>query len=57
MVPGDQILITLNMYLPCDCIIIEGEVLVNECTITGESIAVHKESIINSEDQDRILGE
>lgn len=45
------------MFLPCDCILIEGEVLVNECTLTGESIPVHKESIANSKDLEFTLGE
>jgi cation-transporting ATPase 13A3/4/5 len=30
------------MTMPCDCILISGEVYVNEVTLTGESIPVPK---------------
>ncbi|CAD8136104.1 unnamed protein product [Paramecium octaurelia] len=45
LVPGDVIQIFCNQILPCDCLILTGEVLVDEQSLTGESIPVQKEHV------------
>jgi len=47
IVPGDIIVITNQMRLPCDAILIAGEVLVDEAVLTGESIPVPKSAVID----------
>jgi cation-transporting ATPase 13A3/4/5 len=42
LVPGDLIRIERNMMMPCDCILIKGDVMVNEASLTGESIPIPK---------------
>lgn len=42
LVPGTIIMIKPNIKLPCDCILLEGECLVDEASLTGESVAVVK---------------
>ncbi|XP_078523062.1 putative cation-transporting ATPase 13A4 [Lissotriton helveticus] len=43
LVPGDVILLPGNkLYLPCDAILINGSCIVNEGTLTGESVPVKK---------------
>jgi magnesium-transporting ATPase (P-type) len=42
LVPGDKFLITEGMILPCDAILMNGKVLVDESMLTGESIPVCK---------------
>jgi cation-transporting ATPase 13A3/4/5 len=42
LVPGDVFVLNDNMMVPCDCILLSGEVFVNEVTLTGESIPVPK---------------
>ena len=43
LVPGDVILIHTNQILPADCVLLSGEVLVNESTLTGEAAAMAKD--------------
>ena len=45
LVPGDVIILKHYMIIPCDGVIIEGSVVVNESMLTGESIPINKESI------------
>ena len=45
LVPGDVILIHTNQILPADCVLLTGEVLVNESTLTGEAAAMAKDRI------------
>jgi len=45
LVPGDVIILKHSMIIPCDGVIIEGSVVVNESMLTGESIPINKESI------------
>ncbi|CAD8054516.1 unnamed protein product [Paramecium sonneborni] len=45
LVPGDIVQIFCNQILPCDCLILTGDVLVDEQSLTGESIPVQKEQI------------
>ncbi len=37
------------MQIPCDCILITGDVVLNECMLTGESIPIPKIAIYASE--------
>ena len=47
LVPGDVILIHTNQILPADCVLLSGEVLVNESTLTGEAAAMAKDRVKN----------
>ncbi|XP_065649691.1 polyamine-transporting ATPase 13A3 isoform X2 [Hydra vulgaris] len=53
LVPGDVLVIPLNgMELPCDAILLNGQCIVNESSLTGESIPSNKIAIeeeLNSE--------
>ena len=40
--PGDIIKITDGMEIPADCVLIKGNVLINESSLTGESIPIFK---------------
>ena len=40
--PGDIIRIEPNSTLPCDCILLSGDVLMNECKLTGETVPIIK---------------
>lgn len=40
--PGDLLILEENQILNCDCAIIEGNVLVNEATLTGQDIPIPK---------------
>jgi cation-transporting ATPase 13A3/4/5 len=42
LVPGDLLVISGNMTLPCDCVLLSGETLMSESMLTGESIPVSK---------------
>ena len=42
LVPGDLILLKNNLKLPCDCQIVQGEALMNEMALNGESIPFRK---------------
>ena len=42
LVVGDLITITENMMIPADCLLLSGQVRVNEATMTGESAAATK---------------
>ena len=53
IVPKDLIIIEENLTLPCDCILLSGDVLINECSLTGESLPITKTPIkdrINEKD-------
>jgi len=41
-VPGDIIVIENKSMIPCDCILLSGELMMNEASLTGESIPVPK---------------
>lgn len=40
--PGDIIRLEPNSTLPCDCILLSGDVLMNECKLTGETVPIIK---------------
>lgn len=42
LVPGDRIIIEKGIVAPCDIIVVEGECLVNQAVLTGESVPVFK---------------
>jgi cation-transporting P-type ATPase 13A2 len=45
LVPGDIFILDRNMIAPCDSILVSGEILVNESSLTGESLPIPKTSI------------
>jgi cation-transporting ATPase 13A2 len=48
LVPGDMIEIPDQFTMPCDCVLLQGIVIVNEAMLTGESIPVSKVLIPNT---------
>lgn len=42
LLPGDIIILKEGQHMNCDCAIIQGDVMVNEATLTGESVPVPK---------------
>lgn len=42
LVPGDVIEVPANKRLPCDLILYEGQCLIDESVLTGESVPMHK---------------
>ena len=49
LVPGDIFEVNPNERLPCDAIMVEGQVLVDESSLTGESIPMHKTNVQNND--------
>ncbi|KAL0490279.1 hypothetical protein AKO1_014011, partial [Acrasis kona] len=49
LVPGDLIDISNPLTLPCDCVVLRGQVIVNESSLTGESVPVTKIPIPNNQ--------
>jgi cation-transporting P-type ATPase 13A2 len=45
LIPGDILVIEARQMLPCDCILLSGELLLNESSLTGESIPIPKFSL------------
>jgi len=45
LVPGDIIKIEDKMTIPADCILIRGQILVDESSLTGESLPIHKNEL------------
>ena len=43
--PGDIIKIENNMTVPADSILIRGSILVDESSLTGESLPIHKQEL------------
>lgn len=50
LLPGDVIVIPHKKVLPCDLVILTGNVIVNEAMLTGESVPVMKFSLPNSQE-------
>lgn len=43
IIPGDRVVIRMGSVIPFDGVIIEGEGMVNQASLTGEPLPVHKE--------------
>ena len=44
VVPGDLVFFDRNLRVPFEGVLLEGEMLINECALTGESVPVAKKS-------------
>jgi len=53
LVPGDIIIIEDDKRMPCDALLISGEVLVTESVLTGESLPVPKGAVQRSVKKDK----
>ncbi|CAD7972686.1 unnamed protein product [Amoebophrya sp. A120] len=42
LVPGDLVEIPATGVVPCDCVVVEGAVVVNESNLTGEAMPIQK---------------
>ena len=51
LLPGDIIYLKANDYVPCDCLILEGECIVNESKLTGKLDIYKKSNLENSNEQ------
>ena len=51
LLPGDIIYLKLNDIVPCDCLIIEGECLVNQADLSGDLGIFKKISLIDNNEQ------
>ncbi|KAJ1954202.1 hypothetical protein EC988_002560, partial [Linderina pennispora] len=49
LVPGDVIQLTTGMHMSCDCILISGNAVVNESSLTGEPLPVRKFPLRNDD--------
>lgn len=49
LVPGDIFEVPYNCEMPCDCILLFGDLIVNESALTGEPNAAVKTAISKSE--------
>lgn len=55
IVPGDIFLLEkVNINVPCDCILISGDALVNESMLNGECTPVAKHSILENDPKQKI---
>ncbi|KAL4468761.1 hypothetical protein ABPG74_005264 [Tetrahymena malaccensis] len=55
LLPGDIFFYKNDMSLPCDSLLLSGDVLVNESSLTGESLPIPKISIDQNEQQDDLF--
>ena len=51
LIPGDIIYLQRNDFVPCDCILIEGECLVNEFDLSGKNDIIKKTSLKNNNEE------
>ena len=51
LLPGDIIYLKTNDLIPCDCLILEGECIVNECYLTGSLDIYKKTSLENNNER------
>ena len=49
MIPGDLLIIEGHTKISCDCILIDGNCVMNEAVLTGESVPINKSSLENNE--------
>jgi predicted P-type ATPase len=45
LLPGDVFEVNANEKLPCDAIVAEGQLLIDESALTGESVPMHKTQV------------
>lgn len=45
LVPGDRIRLIESSVVPCDCLIVSGSAVVNEASLTGESVPQMKDAV------------
>lgn len=55
LVPWDVLELKPGLLLTCDCVLIEGDVIVNEAALTGEGTPVQKFVIEKDEDDEGLL--
>ncbi|KAL4468758.1 hypothetical protein ABPG74_005261 [Tetrahymena malaccensis] len=55
LLPGDLFFYKNNMLMPCDSLLLSGDALVNESSLTGEQIPIPKISIQQSQQQDDLF--
>lgn len=48
LVPGDVFEVNPNQKLPCDAVVAEGQLLIDESALTGESVPMHKTQVPNN---------
>jgi cation-transporting ATPase 13A3/4/5 len=41
------LVVEAKMTVPCDCLILTGELMMNEASLTGESVPIAKEGLQN----------
>ena len=51
LLPGDIIYLKLNDIVPCDCLLIEGECLINQANLNGDIGIFKKISLIDNNEQ------
>ena len=51
LLPGDIIYLKMNDIVPCDCLIIEGECLINQADLNGDLGIFKKISLIDNNEQ------
>ena len=51
LLPGDILFLKTNDYVPCDCLILEGECIVNQSHLTGSFDMLKKTSLQNNNEQ------
>ncbi|KAH0486629.1 MAG: uncharacterized protein KVP18_001682 [Porospora cf. gigantea A] len=51
LVPGDVFEVHKGMVLPCDAVLLDGAVVVDESQLTGESVAISKQAVCRKSDR------
>ena len=51
LVPGDVFEVHKGMVLPCDAVLLDGAVVVDESQLTGESVAIPKQAVCRKSDR------
>ena len=51
LLPGDILYLKTNDFVPCDCLILEGECIISESGLTGRLNSIKKTSLENNNEQ------
>lgn len=51
LVPGDLFEIGNDQVLPCDAVLMQGLCLIDEASLTGESVPIHKSQLPDNKEQ------